>query len=275
MVDRITPGPTERDRDQAASALQLVDAVPVTAEPFRQWVIENFEGDRPRWDAAGAEYVPDVTAWEASKLRLLNGGHLAIACLGGLAGCANVADAMAVPGFTAFALRFMLDEQKPTLPPSDHDISAYARQLLARWRNSDIVHQLARVRRDGSTKLPTRLLDSLRQNRQAGRPAPCTLLAVAAWIRCAAGRDDAGGAIEMCDPIANELQARAAAAGGDPGRLVDLMLELKPVFGDDLPADPVVRRSLRQAVAALQARGARGAVAACVAGRLLDEGRDR
>jgi fructuronate reductase len=128
--------------------------VPVSAEPFRQWVIEHFHGPRPRWDAAGAEYVPDVTAWEASKLRLLNGGHLAVACLGALAGCTSVADAMAVPGFTAYALRFMLNEQKPTLPPSNHDIDAYARQLLARWRNASISHQLDRVRRDGSAKLP-------------------------------------------------------------------------------------------------------------------------
>jgi fructuronate reductase len=109
MVDRIVTAATSRDLERAASALGLVDAMPVCAEPFYQWVIEQFEGPRPRWDAAGAEYVADVTAWEASKLRLLNGGHLAMACLGRLAGCATVADAMEVPGFNAFALRFMLE----------------------------------------------------------------------------------------------------------------------------------------------------------------------
>ena len=268
MADRIVPLATAKDREDASVRLGLYDAAPVAAEPFRQWVIEHFDGPRPRWDAAGAEYVPDVTAWEASKLRLLNGGHLALACLGALAGCTTVGEAMAVPGFSAFVLRFMLDEQKPTLPDSDHDIEAYARQLLARWRNVGIAHRLDRVRRDCSTKLPTRLLASLRDNRKAGRPAPCTVLAVAAWMLCTAGRDDAGRAITTSDCFSAELQDKAAAAAGDPGRLVDLLLELEPVFGRDLPTDTALRRSLKQSVASLQERGARGAVAACVSGSL-------
>ena len=271
MADRIVPLATAKDREDATARLGLYDAVPVAAEPFRQWVIEHFDGPRPRWDAAGAEYVPDVTAWEASKLRLLNGGHLALACLGALAGCTTVAEAMAVPGFSAFVLRFMLDEQKPTLPHSDHDIEAYARQLLARWRNVGIAHRLDRVRRDGSAKLPTRLLASLRDNRNAGRPAPCTVLAVAAWMRCASGRDDAGRAIPLSDCFGVELQDKAAASAGNPGRLVDLLLDIEQIFGRDLATDAALRRSLKQAVATLQERGARGAVAACVSGSILDD----
>jgi fructuronate reductase len=270
MGDRIVPLATSKDREEAGITIGLDDAVPIAAEPYRQWVIEEFDGARPRWDAAGAEYVPDVTPWEASKLRLLNGGHLAVACLGALAGSSTVAEAMALPGFSAFALRFMLDEQKPTLPPSNHDIDAYARQLLARWRNGEIAHRLDRVRRDGSTKLATRLLASLRINREAGRPAPCTILAVAAWIRCAGGKDDSGGDIVTIDPMSNRLQSMAAAAGGDAGRLVDLFLEAKEIFGEGSLWDPALRRSLKEALITLQSRGARGAVAACVSGTLVD-----
>ena len=81
MVDRIVPATTEADRELAASLIGVEDAAPVTAEPFLQWVIEHFDGPRPHWEAAGAEFVHDVAPWEASKLRLLNGGHLALACL--------------------------------------------------------------------------------------------------------------------------------------------------------------------------------------------------
>lgn len=49
------------------------------------------------------------------------------------------------------------------------------------------VRQLERVRRDGSAKLPVRLLTSPRDNLAAQRPAPCTLLAAAAWMLCMAG----------------------------------------------------------------------------------------
>jgi fructuronate reductase len=268
MVDRIVPTTTDHDRDQATNALGLIDAAPVSAEPFSQWVIENFDGARPRWDLAGAQYVPDVGPWEASKLRLLNGGHLAIACLGLLAGCETVADAMAVPGFSTYALRFMIDEQKPTLPPSDHDISAYARQLLARWRSRGITHQLERVARDASSKLAARLLASLRENRQAGRPAPCTILAVAAWMRCISGTDDSGRTISLSGVLCQQLHC--AVADADPAGLVNTLLGVKEIFGEDLPRDIRLRRSLIKAVDVLQQRGARSAVMACVAETFFD-----
>ncbi|HEX8375128.1 MAG TPA: mannitol dehydrogenase family protein, partial [Geminicoccaceae bacterium] len=194
MVDRIVPTASGADREDAASILGFADEATVAAEPFRQWVIEQFDGPRPLWEAAGAQFVGDVSPWEASKLRLLNGTHLAIACLGLLAGLRTVGEFVAEPAGSAYALRMMLDEQAPTLPPgSGHDIPAYARQLLERWRNPGIAHELARVGRNGSEKLPTRLLATLRDNLAAGRPAPCTILAVAAWILCAAGRGTAPG----------------------------------------------------------------------------------
>jgi fructuronate reductase len=265
MVDRIVPACTAADLDDARGALGLVDQAPVSTEPFAQWVIEHFDGPRPRWDAVGAEYVHDVAPWEASKLRLLNGGHLALACLGRLAGCSTVAEALALPGFSAYALRFMLDEQRPTLPPSDHDIRAYARQLLARWRNRGVAHQLDRILVNGSAKLPARLLASLRENRQAGRPTPCTLLAVAAWMLCTLQRDGNGARFVLQDAQQARLVRCVAGSAGDPARLADRLLGLTEIFGD-LGDDLQLRGGLRRAVLLLAARGPRGAVAACVSG---------
>jgi fructuronate reductase len=266
MVDRIVPATTETDCEEASAALGVLDAAPVSAEPFSQWVIERFDGPRPRWEAAGAEFVSDVAPWEASKLRLLNGGHLAIAYLGLLAGFDTVADAAADPDFADYALRFMLDEQRPTLPPSDHDIGAYARQLLARWRNPGIAHQLERVGRDGSAKLPTRLLASLRDNLRARRPAPCTLLAIAAWMRCAAGPEVSGRPLMLRDRLGVKLRRIGREAGNEPARLVDAFLAVPDIFGQDLPRRPSVRLALTRAMAALQRGGARGAIAACLSG---------
>ncbi|MDB5895457.1 MAG: hypothetical protein JWQ88_2988 [Rhodoferax sp.] len=265
MVDRIVPSTSDADRSDAQAALGLIDAAPVPSEPFSQWVIERFDGPRPLWEAAGAQFVDDVAPWEASKLRLLNGGHLALACLGLLAGCTTVAEAMAVPGFGAFMLRFMLAEQMPTLPPSDHDIDAYARQLLARWRNHRIAHRLQRVARDGSSKLASRLLSSIVDNHAAGRPTPCTTLAVAAWLRCCEGLDDHGRPVQLEDHLADRLAATANAARGSTEALVDAMLAQGDVFGR-LADDRSFRDDLVVAVDQLRLRGARGAVAACLAG---------
>ena len=45
MVDRIVPAMTADDIADAATALGLYDAAPVSHEPFRQWVIEDRFGE--------------------------------------------------------------------------------------------------------------------------------------------------------------------------------------------------------------------------------------
>jgi fructuronate reductase len=190
---------------------------------------------------------------------------MALAFLGALAGLRTVAEVMAEPAFAEYALRFMLREQKPTLPPSRHDIDAYARQLLQRWRNPGIAHELGRVGRNGSDKLQPRLLASLQENLQAGRPAPCTLLAVAAWVCCATRRRRPEDAVEMQDPLAGRLQVLGLAAGGDAARLTNSILEMEDIFGPELPRRSSFRAALTAAVADLQRRGPRAMVAALLA----------
>nr|MCV4206949.1 mannitol dehydrogenase family protein [Roseomonas sp. SXEYE001] len=264
MVDRIVPATTEVDLADAAALLGPSDAAPVSGEPFLQWVIEKFDGPRPYWEAAGAEFVPDVAPWEASKLRLLNGRHMAIAYLGALEGLETVSDFVEDPVFASYVLRFMLREQRPTMPPSKHDIGAYAHQLLERWRNPDIAHQLSRIGRNGSEKLQPRLLASIRDNLMAGRPVPCTMLAVAAWICCMSGQAGAAEPVQMQDPVAEHMRDLGRSAGNDPKRLTSLFLEMEDVFGTELPRLKPFRDELAQAVGMLQRHGPRAAIAALI-----------
>ena len=262
MVDRIVPTSTETDEADAAEMLGLVDRAPLSAEPFRQWVIEDFEGPRPLWEAAGAEFVADVTPWETAKLRLLNGTHMAIAYLGALAGLDTVSAVVKEPLFASYALRFMLQEQMPTLPPSGLDIVTYAHRLLERWRNPGIAHQLSRVGRNGSEKLQPRLLASVRENLEAGRAAPCTTLAVAAWICCVSGAGGRNRRADIEDPIRARMQALGQAARHDPQGLARATLELAEVFGEDLVTTDAFRSGLSRSVASLHSDGPRGAIAA-------------
>lgn len=264
MVDRIVPATTDADLALAADLTGVEDGAAVATEPFSQWVIERFEGPRPCWEAAGAEFVADVAPWEASKLRLLNGGHLAIACLGLLAGFTTVAAAMEEPLISAYALRLLIDEQRPTLPPSDHDICAYAHQLVGRWRNPAIAHQLERVGRNASGKLHPRLLAGLLQHLHAGRQAPLTVLAVAAWIWCASGRDRFGSVLLAHDHLQAELLHIGHESQGDARRLVHGVLGLREVFGDELPRHHTLVEQLVHGVRRLQQDGALGAVGAAL-----------
>ncbi|MFC5315145.1 mannitol dehydrogenase family protein [Azospirillum rugosum] len=261
MVDRIVPATTDTDAFDAAATLGLADAAPVSTEPFRQWVVEAFDGPRPRWEAAGAEFVPDVAPWESSKLRLLNGTHLALACLGLLAGFETVAEVAEDPVFAGYALRLMLDEQKPTLPPSGHDIDSYARQLLLRWRNPGIAHSLSRIGRDGSGKIHGRLLAPALENLRAGRPVPCATLAVAAWIACLSGRVP----VALQDPVKERITALNRAAGGDVDRFTAAVLERSDIFGDALPRLAPFRKGVRDGLSLLDREGPRNAARALLA----------
>ncbi|CCD91838.1 Mannitol dehydrogenase domain [Bradyrhizobium sp. ORS 375] len=262
VVDRIVPVPTSADSAAASGLLGLQDLAAVATEPFRQWVIEDFDGPRPQWEQAGALFVPDVTPWELSKLNLLNGTHMAIAFLGMLAGLETVSDVILDPLFRRYAARLMRDEQIPTIPKSDHDLASYSDLLLRRWRNRKIVHQLGRIARNGSEKLQARLLASLASNIATGRPAPCTMLAIAAWACCTAGILRFSGT--FVDEAAPGLQRLSVTSGGETSAFVQMLLSREDIFGRELPGNPRFGQELARAIDSLKRFGARGAVSKIV-----------
>jgi fructuronate reductase len=265
MVDRIVPAATEEDVRSIAARLGLRDAAPVLCEPFRQWVIEDrFVAPRPAWERVGAELVAEVAPYEEMKLRLLNGSHSALAYLGGLAGFEHVADAMRDADFRAFLRRMMADEVAPTLAVAA-DLAAYQASLLERFANPAIRHRTAQIASDGSQKLPQRLLDPIRDQLRAGGPIRHLTLAVAAWMRHAAGRDEQGRPRAVDDPLAGRLRTIAAAAGADPAALAAGFLALREVFDDDLPREERFTAAVTGWLASLLAKGASATVADCIA----------
>lgn len=261
MVDRIVPATTAQDIDAVCAATGRRDLAPVMHEPFRQWVVEDdfVAGVRPDLAAAGAEMVADVTPFEKMKLRCLNGTHSALAYLGYLAGHATICDAVSDPLFARLCNGLWHDEIIPTLaPPQDTDLAAYAHALLERYRNPAIRHATWQIAMDGSRKLPQRILGTIADNLEAGRPCPGLTLAVAAWMKYVSGLDEAGAAIDVRDPLADQLRGLWQ---DDPeaGARVDAYLAHRAVFGA-LADNAGFRSELARACEALERRGARGAI---------------
>ena len=264
MVDRIVPATTDTDRASIATSLGLIDAWPVVTEPFSQWVIEDsFGAGRPDWDASGANFVADVAPFELAKLRMLNGAHSALAYLGYLAGCATVAETMAMPGFCEYARGLMLDEAAPTLRAVPGlDLTAYADSLLERFRNPALHHRTWQIAMDGSQKLPQRLLGTVQDRLATGAPFGRLALAVAAWMRFVGGVDERGRSIDVQDPMAAVLRIRATRSpGGSPASIVAGLLGIEAIFGTVLPAHDGFRRALEAALTSLMRQGAAATVA--------------
>ncbi|MDW5313011.1 mannitol dehydrogenase family protein [Rhizobium sp. PL01] len=263
MIDRIVPATAEADRAAIGTALGVEDAWPVVTEPFRQWIVEdNFPLGRPAWEEAGVVFVPEVSAFETMKLRLLNGSHSTLAYLGFLAGAETVAEAMALPGMQALIEGLMGEEVSPTLPPlAGFDLESYRRALIARFKNPALRHRTWQIAMDGSQKLPQRLLGTIRDRIRGGSSYDRLVLGVAAWMFYARGLNEAGKAIDVRDPLAGRMAALTQGLN-DPEEIVTAFLSLTEVFADDLRRDAGFRTALVGALSRLLANGCASELAA-------------
>lgn len=260
MVDRITPATTDADIAALADRKGYLDKACVMHEPFRQWVIEDdfVNGERPSWDRAGAQLVTNVAAFEAMKLRCLNGAHSALAYLGYLARYETIAQTVADPDFAAFIDQLWTGEVIPTIPPPEGtDLTAYCASLKTRFQNPAIQHRTWQIAMDGSQKVPQRLLGTIQDCLDAGRPFPCLALGVAGWMRYVQGVDETGAAIDVRDPLLQQLQS--AAAGSPEGQVAGL-LAVTDVFGPTLANHPDFVKAITAAYATLKNKGAQAAV---------------
>jgi mannitol 2-dehydrogenase len=185
MVDRITPQTVDSDREWLRETWGIVDAWPVVAEPFRQWVIEDrFAAGRPRFEDAGVLFTDDVRSWELYKLRMLNATHSCMAYLSSLAGIVYVDEAMRVPPMRRFLERFLDDEAIPTLAEiPGHPPEEYAETVLQRFANTGVRDQIARLCIDGTSKFPKFLIPTIERQLELGGPVSCAAHALAGWAR--------------------------------------------------------------------------------------------
>jgi fructuronate reductase len=263
MVDRIVPATRQNDIDEVARLTGVADAVPVVAEPYSCWIIENrFAAERPAWEDAGAQLVADVAPFETMKLRLLNGSHSTLAYLGFLSGHETIWQASSDPALATLIERMMESEIVPTLvAPPGVNLREYCAELLTRFRNPALPHRTQQIAMDGSQKLPQRLLGTVHDRLAGGGSIRHLALAIAGWIRYAGGVDEHGAPIEVDDPMAADFARIAAAAHGNAARLAEGFLDLTAVFGDDLSANAAFRREVAANVGALARDGVRRTLA--------------
>ncbi|WP_456847050.1 mannitol dehydrogenase family protein, partial [Cellulomonas sp. P5_C6] len=180
MVDRITPATTDTDRATVRVLTGRDDRAPVVTEPFSEWVLQGaFPAGRPAWELAGARFVDDLEPDERRKLWLLNAGHSLLAYEGLARGRATVAEAFADPVCRA-QLELLWQEAADVLPAPVED---YLAALRDRFANARIEHRLAQIARDGSQKLPVRVLAVVQARAAAGLPVGrAGAGVVAAWI---------------------------------------------------------------------------------------------
>lgn len=226
MVDRITPVTVDTDLERIRARLGVDDAWPVAAEPFEQWVIEDdFPTGRPDFAAVGATVVADVHAHEMIKIRLLNGGHQAIAYIGQLAGHEYVHEALSDSRLVAFVREYMEHDAVPTLTaPEGFDLPGYIDELFRRFSNRAIADTLARLGADASNRVPKFIVPTLLDRIAVDATPHAGARLIASWREF--NRQASFGRFSLDDESSAVL---SAAATGAPLEFLTALPTLAPL----------------------------------------------
>lgn len=237
MVDCIVPA-TGPDEIALAQGFGVDDAAPVTHENYRQWVIEDdFCVGRPELEKVGAIITPNVHAYEAMKIRILNAGHQVLANIGELMSVETIAECVAHPEISQFFSKVEHEEiasyvsAVPGMTPEQ-----YIREVTQRFSNPEIRDTTRRVAFDGSSRHPEFILPIIRDALNCGGSIEGLALVEALWARMCAGVRDDGTIIKSNDPDWQRLRKTALESAQRP----TTWLEQQQIYGD-LVEDPIFK----------------------------------
>lgn len=164
LVDRIVPGYPRAEIEEYNSKLEYQDNLIVAAEPFFLWAIEGGEDLKSKlpFDKTdlNVKIVDDIRPFKMIKVRILNGAHTAMVPVSILFGNQLVMETVN-GGFTGPFVDNVIAEISETLPMDKNEITAYAEEVMDRFRNPFIKHALADIALNSISKFKVRVLPSL------------------------------------------------------------------------------------------------------------------
>ena len=164
LVDRIVPGYPRAEIEEYNSKLDYQDNLIVAAEPFFLWAIEGGEDLKAKlpFDKTdlNVKIVDDIRPFKMIKVRILNGAHTAMVPVSLLFGNKLVMETVN-GSFTGPFVDNVIAEISETLPMDKNEITAYAEEVMDRFRNPFIKHALADIALNSISKFKVRVLPSL------------------------------------------------------------------------------------------------------------------
>ena len=164
LVDRIVPG---YPKDEKYSAqLDYTDKAMVVAEPYHLWVIKSpkpFSDEFPLQQAGlNVVFADDLAPYRTRKVRILNGLHTAMVPVAYLSGITTVGEAIANPEIAQF-INLAASEIISTLAEPEEELRIYLYEVLSRFKNPYIVHNLMSIALNSFTKFNTRVMPSIQE----------------------------------------------------------------------------------------------------------------
>ncbi len=180
LVDRIVPGFPKENIQEIQQELGYADNLVVKAEPFHLWVIEAPAAVKAVFPAEEAglqvKFVDDLTPYRTRKVRILNGAHTALVPVAYLQGLRTVRDAVEDETAGTFIRKTIFEEIIPTLDLPQEELEQFANDVIERFQNPFIRHELITIALNSVSKYKVRVLPSVLEYHKRKGQLPARLL---------------------------------------------------------------------------------------------------
>lgn len=162
LVDRIVTGYPRDEVEELTKQIGYTDNLIDTAEIFHLWVIEGHHEDELPFQKAGYNIVwtDDAKPYKKRKVRILNGGHTSMVLGAYLYGLETVGECLKDETVSSFLKKCLFDEIVPTLGNTETDVQ-FAKDVLERFSNPFIKHQLLSIALNSVSKFQVRVLPTI------------------------------------------------------------------------------------------------------------------
>ena len=266
LVDRIVPGFPRKEIKQIQEKVCYEDNLVVQGEAFHLWVIEKPEN--MSIEALKAEFPAEKAGlhvliaesekpYHERKVTLLNGPHTVLSPVAYLSGVNIVRDACQHPVIGKYIHKVMYDELMQTLNLPMDELQQFAGDVLERFVNPFVDHQVTSIMLNSFPKYETRDLPGLKTYLQRKGELPKGLvLGLAAIITYYKGgvREDGAEIVPNDAPEIMQM-LKDLWATGDLRKISEGVLAAENIWHEDLNAIPGLTDMVADFLAQIQSQG--------------------
>ncbi len=261
LVDRIVPGFPRNEIKEIQQKVCYEDNLVVQAEIFHLWVIEAPEEIAEEFpaDKAGLHvlFVPSEKPYHERKVTLLNGPHTVLSPVAFLSGINIVRDACNHEVVGKYIHKVQFEELMETLNLPKDELQKFASDVLERFLNPFVDHQVTSIMLNSFPKYQTRDLPGVKTYLERKGTLPEGLVfGLAAIITYYKGGKRADGV----DIVPNDAQdimdlLKELWATGDTQKVTEGVLGAESIWGEDLNKIPGLAALVKKDLDLIQAKG--------------------
>jgi tagaturonate reductase len=180
LVDRIVPGGSNGIIEEIQRTTGVLDKMAVMVEPYYFWAIDAPAVVQQRLPAdqcgLNVKFTNNLSYYRERKVKILNGAHTALTPVAYLRGLRSVKACMSDETIGNFISEVIYKEIVPTLPGDRNELNKFAEQVIDRFKNPFIEHQLLSIALNSISKFRVRILPTILKYYQVNQSLPGGLM---------------------------------------------------------------------------------------------------